>query len=273
MSACRDIKKLTNYTEERRHGDEDQGCSFNFCFFDPFSDFFSYNANAYDATGTWNYTKSNTHCECLTGPIPDYSWEIKITQYGNLISIEYERGTKNILSGSVAGNRYQAFGDVIHASGLWPTTIIFDLNSANVGKGYFLTTDTSNCLYSSNFDLQRQGTCTPSDTVMCLQNGRFSVSVNWEDQQGNKGVGTAIPSTDDSGLFWFFSPSNMELLIKVLDGCGINNKYWVFFAATTDQKFTVTVVDLQTGQQVEYTNPLKNPADAITDTSAFASCP
>ena len=108
---------------------------------------------------------------------------------------------------------------------------------------------------------------------MCLQGGRYSIGVTWEDQTGKTGVGHAIPSTDDSGLFWFFSPSNMELLIKVLNGCGYNNRYWVFFVATTDQEFTVTVTDTKTGQSVEYTNPLKNPADAVTDTDAFATCP
>ena len=65
----------------------------------------------------------------------------------------------------------------------------------------------------------------------------------------------------------------MELLIKVLDGCGVNNRYWVFFAATTDQKFTVRVTDTETEEQVEYTNPLKHPADAVTDTAAFDTCP
>jgi hypothetical protein len=56
-------------------------------------------------------------------------------------------------------------------------------------------------------------------------------------------------------------------------GCGFNNRYWVFYAATTDQEFTVTVTDLKTTQQVQYTNPLKNRADTVTDTSVFATCP
>jgi hypothetical protein len=86
-------------------------------------------------------------------------------------------------------------------------------------------------------------------------------------------VGHAVPFTDDSGLFWFFSNSNMELLIKVLDGCSFNSHYWVFFAATTDQEFTVTVTDTLTGYVNQYTNPMKHPADAVTDTSAFATCP
>ena len=118
------------------------------------------------------------------------------------------------------------------------------------------------------------GSCVSSDTAMCLNKGRFKVEVAWKAQDGRTGVGKAVPcGSDDSGMFWFFQGSNWEMLIKVLDGCGINNRYWVFFAATTDQEFTVTVTDTKTGQQVQYTNPLKTPADAVTDTDAFATCP
>ena len=64
-----------------------------------------------------------------------------------------------------------------------------------------------------------------------------------------------------------------QLLFKVLDGCSINDRYWVFFAATTDVQFTATVTDTQSGAQRTYTNPQGQAADAVTDTAAFASCP
>jgi hypothetical protein len=116
--------------------------------------------------------------------------------------------------------------------------------------------------------------CVASDTQLCLDGGRFSVSVTWRNQQGQTGDGRVLPAGgNDSGMFWFFDDDNWELLIKVLNGCAINSHYWVFFAATTDQEFTVTVTDLSAGKIAQYTNPLKNPADAVTDTSAFATCP
>ena len=121
---------------------------------------------------------------------------------------------------------------------------------------------------------QATAACVPSDTLLCLHDGRFSVSVSWRDQAGQTGVGHVLPAeSDDSGMFWFFSADNWELLVKVLNGCAITNHYWVFFAATTDQEFTVTVTDLSAGKVVDYTNPLKNPADAVTDTTAFNTCP
>ncbi|MCP3957063.1 MAG: hypothetical protein GY719_04360 [bacterium] len=78
--------------------------------------------------------------------------------------------------------------------------------------------------------------------------------------------------SSDSGLFWFFTPGNWELLVKVLDGCSINDRFWVFAAATTDVEYTLRVTDIETGRVQEYFNPLGRSAAAITDTEAFATC-
>ena len=102
---------------------------------------------------------------------------------------------------------------------------------------------------------------------------RFQVEVGWATTTG-MGVGQVVPGgSDTSANFFFFSADNWEMLIKVLDGCGITNHFWVFFAATTDVEFTVTVTDTQTDQVKQYFNPLGNPANAVTDTAAFATCP
>ena len=80
-------------------------------------------------------------------------------------------------------------------------------------------------------------------------------------------------SSDDSGLFYFFSPNNLEVLVKVLDGCGINNRLWVFAAATTDVEYTMLVTDTANGTTSSYFNPLGTASPAVTDTDAFATCP
>jgi hypothetical protein len=89
------------------------------------------------------------------------------------------------------------------------------------------------------------------------------------------GVGTTVPlaANPDSGLFYFFASSNIEMLIKVINGCGLSNTYWVFFAATTNVQFTVTVVDVTTGKTKVYFNPLNQAAAPVQDTNAFATCP
>ena len=125
------------------------------------------------------------------------------------------------------------------------------------------------------------GDCVPSDTVLCLGEGRFRVSVLWRDFVGEAGVGHAVPLdgvVDDpqglgaSGLMWFFRSDNVELLVKVLDACGVNGHHWVFLAAATSVDYTVEVIDSQTGNIQTYRNPLGVASPATTDINAFA-CP
>lgn len=60
-----------------------------------------------------------------------------------------------------------------------------------------------------------------------------------------------------------------------LDGCPQidNGRYFVFYGPGTQVDFNVTVTDTQTGKRNIYFNPLGNPAPAIQDVSAFATCP
>ena len=117
--------------------------------------------------------------------------------------------------------------------------------------------------------------CTPDANTLCLNGGRFMVQVQWTDFQGNTGAGNVVPgvSSDTSGLFWFFGPDNWEMLIKVLNGCVVNNHYWVLGAASTNVEYTIQVTDTQTGQVKTYSNPLGTQSPAITDAAAFATCP
>jgi hypothetical protein len=116
--------------------------------------------------------------------------------------------------------------------------------------------------------------CAAGATTLCLQGGRFRVEVSWQDFAGHTGPGQVVPvDSASSGLFWFFSPDNWELMVKVLNGCAFNNRYWVFSAATTSVAYTLTVEDTRTGARREYRNRSGVPSPAITDTAAFATCP
>jgi len=118
-----------------------------------------------------------------------------------------------------------------------------------------------------------QGSCVPTATSLCLNRGRFRVEVHW-DANGSSGSGTVVPgAAADSGLFWFFAPDNWEVMVKVLDGCGLNDRYWVFAAATTDVHYVLTVTDTASGKVKRYENPAGHPSAATTDTGAFATCP
>ncbi|MEM7583070.1 MAG: hypothetical protein AAF560_06795 [Acidobacteriota bacterium] len=116
--------------------------------------------------------------------------------------------------------------------------------------------------------------CFPTLNAACLVGGRFRVEIEWRDFSGATGQGVvADEGTDNSALLWFFDPNNWEVLVKVLNGCGINQRYWVFAAGTTDVAYTLRVTDTTTGRVSTYSNPLGNASEAVTDSDAFATCP
>ncbi|MEO8503126.1 MAG: ELWxxDGT repeat protein [Acidobacteriota bacterium] len=110
--------------------------------------------------------------------------------------------------------------------------------------------------------------CVPGGTRLCLQGGRFAVDASWKDFAGHTGSGQTVPVTADTGAFWFFASSNLELIVKVLDGTTLNGKYWVFFGALSNVDYTVTVTDTATGAQRIYHNPAGRQA-SVADTAAF----
>lgn len=115
--------------------------------------------------------------------------------------------------------------------------------------------------------------CAESSSALCLGAERFRIEVEWRDYQGHRGTGHAYPLTSDSGLFWFFTDSNLEVLVKVVNACAGFSRHWVYAAATTDVEYTLTATDTDTGRSRRYFNPLGRRSPAITDSDAFATCP
>jgi streptogramin lyase len=115
--------------------------------------------------------------------------------------------------------------------------------------------------------------CTPNSITLCLNSGRFAVTASWRTSTGS-GAGTAGQLTGgNSGYFSFFDTSNVELVVKVLNGCALSNSYWVFAAGLTNVEVTLTVTDTQTGATRTYLSPLGTPFQPIQDTIFFATCP
>jgi hypothetical protein len=104
--------------------------------------------------------------------------------------------------------------------------------------------------------------------ALCLA-GRFRVEVNWRNQRnGATGLGGAIPRTGSTGAFWFFDRTNVELVLKALDGRGVNGKFWVFYGALTDVEYWVKVTDTKTGR-VKLYHSLPGSLSGLADTQAF----
>ena len=110
--------------------------------------------------------------------------------------------------------------------------------------------------------------CRVSATALCLAGSRFKVEAVWRDFQGNSGAGNAVPLTGDTGTFWFFSPDNVEVIVKVLDGRPVDGHFWVFYGALSNVEYSLTVTDTQTGLTRRYFNPLGQLA-SVGDTHAF----
>jgi hypothetical protein len=116
-----------------------------------------------------------------------------------------------------------------------------------------------------------QTLCVSSATALCLNEGQFRVEVSFNARNvGMNGDARTHPITDESGAFWFFSPQNLELVVKVVDGRALNNRFWVFFAGLSDVEYTVTVTDTATGFLRTYFNP-SGRITSQADAGAFLS--
>jgi hypothetical protein len=110
--------------------------------------------------------------------------------------------------------------------------------------------------------------CSPAADHLCLNGSRFQVEVAWTIPGIRSGIGQAVPMTADTGAFWFFSNSNLELVVKVLDGRAINRHFWVFYGGLSDMEYTLTVTDTRTGAREVYHNPVAHLTSAA-DVTAF----
>ena len=145
---------------------------------------------------------------------------------------------------------------------------LFDVEGATLGPASTTVTITDD-----DEDPFQPFTCVSDTTTLCLQQGRFQVRLSYRTgaEQGDGQVVEGVGS-QDSGLYYLFDAANWEMLIKVLDGCGINQRFWVLAAATTDLGYTLEIVDSRTGVTRRYDNPVGRAAPALVDTFAFATC-
>ncbi len=108
------------------------------------------------------------------------------------------------------------------------------------------------CSIESCFTLPAARDC---GTTLPIDFDTSQVSVVWRDFTGRTGTGNPVRLTSDTGYFWFFDPSNVELVVKVLDGRPINDKWWFFYGALSNVEYTITLQDKRTGATKQYFNP------------------
>lgn len=105
-----------------------------------------------------------------------------------------------------------------------------------------------------------------------LRDRRFRVNATFATNQGATGTLRPVNLSDDTGYGTFFNPANVELLVKVLDGCAINQRWWVFLGGLTNVAVELEIEDTTTGQVRSYVNPQGVAFVPQQDTQAFP-CP
>ncbi len=214
----------------------------------------------------WFFNPANveTIVKVLNGqPINQHFW----TFYGALSNVEYTMTVTDAETGLTQryfnpSRQFASVGD----------TESFGPNGASIES----FTAPNQSLFESHepeidalFERNTAGSCVVSSTRLCLNNGRFAVEATWTDFQGNRGVGMAEDLTSDTGYFWFFRDTNVEVVLKVLDGRPVNGRFWVFYGALSNVEYTLTVTDTQTGAIKLYRNVLRN-FGSLGDTQAFS---
>jgi hypothetical protein len=151
--------------------------------------------------------------------------------------------------------------------------LLFDFEFAPTSPGRF--TDTlglGGITWTLTGNTPVATSCTADGLTLCLNNNRFQVRATWSTRAGQSGNAQMVSLTDDTGYMWFFSSVNVEVVIKALNGCGVNNRFWVFAGGLTDVLVTIHVTDTMTSAMNTYINPQGTAFQPIQDTGAFF-CP
>lgn len=183
--------------------------------------------------------------------------------------------SKGDILGTAAAPVNAALGPLAAVGGTTPVHVPTGTSPAlNHGSGCE-SVDQRGAARSASCDIgsvELSSLCLNGGATLCLHDGRFKVEVDWTTKDGS-GHGNAVPLTDQSGYFWFFDASNVEITIKVINACTLNDRYWIFFSGLTNVGVKLTVTDLQTGQTKIYNNPLNKTIATVLDTNAMAVCP
>lgn len=161
-------------------------------------------------------------------------------------------------------------------AGAWTSSTLTFTNST-AQSGYFsaILAPATAGRFQVNFDdvVVAPGAlgCNADASTLCLLGSRFRITTSFHGGAGGPSTAQAVP-IGNGGAFWFFDPSNAEVLVKMADGCALGGHFWFFAAGLTNVEMAITVTDTQTGAHHTYTNPSNTAFQPIQDTAAFP-CP
>ena len=109
-----------------------------------------------------------------------------------------------------------------------------------------------------------------SGTVGTLINSRFEVRVTWQDFAGNTGDGHPVNLTDHANYFWFFSSSNPEIFVKIVDNSEVKGFFSVIASGWSSVAYDILITDTCSGVSRAYSNPQGNLGH-FSDSTAFSA--
>ncbi len=193
--------------------------------------------------------------------------------FGALSSVEYTVTVRDTVTGeSKSYNNpsgvLASVGDINALPG-YETTAVPILSARELGDGFVAGAAAFASLPAAfASSLATEGSCIADSRSFCVQDGRFRVEATWSTPDLGSGDGQAVALTAETGYFWFFSPENVEIVLKVLDGRGINGHWWVFFGALSDVDYTLRITDTATGAVKVFHNAQGKLA-SVSDIDAF----
>lgn len=227
-----------------------------------------------DSSYVWFFQPNNVEIlvKVLDGrPINDHFWVFA----GSLSNVEYSLTVRDSATGeekiyaNPLGN-FSSFGDV--SAFFDPTEFplsqgaISDIPTASFSDGG--SRETPSPAPEAGAPETDRGGCRPDAESLCFLDRRFQVRVSRANSSGGLVPAKVVPLTDQTGAFWFGNRNNLELIVKVHDGRGVNGKFWVFWGAATNQRYLLTVTDTASQEVWTHENPAGNFASGA-DTGAF----
>lgn len=126
-----------------------------------------------------------------------------------------------------------------------PHTVDFDVPAITIAPGYLPIRVRRHVGFLEQETLALAGVVMqPESTELALQANRFRLSVTYRDpRDGLWRSARMLRTSEASGKFWFFDPSNPEVLVKLLDGGAVNGHFWLFASSLTTLEFELRIVD------------------------------
>jgi hypothetical protein len=135
-----------------------------------------------------------------------------------------------------------------------------------VGQTIFMLDDVSLVVSTSS------GSCTPDANTLCLFGSRFKVTAQYQSYGSSTySTATATGFSDNTGFFTTVTPGNVDVVVKLVNFCSLNNSWSAYIGGTTDLGVRVSILDTNTNNTYTASNPLGNPWSLIRQT-AF-QCP